>query len=192
MSSICYPAIPFCFNHSTSLYVCLQCFQGYYLFNRTCNRIPIGCMNMVNNICASCLQGYQLSNGLCMLIDNATCIKYQLITNICIECKAGFYLASNNLCVRIPEYCTQANNQGQCLGCIKGYTINNGICYKDVPNCLRWGQGTCLQCVDQYYLQNSLCYKFPDYCQTFDSLTLTCLKCVSDYQLSFGRCMINL
>lgn len=192
VSSICYPAIPFCFNHSTSSYVCLQCFQGYYLFNRTCNRIPVGCLNMVNNMCASCMQGYNISNGLCILVDNATCIKYQLISNVCIECKAGFYLANNNICMRIPEYCTQANNQGQCLGCVTGYTLRNGICYKEVPNCLRWGQGDCLLCADQFYLQNNLCYRFPDFCQTFDNITLSCLRCVSGYQLSFGRCIINL
>jgi hypothetical protein len=76
VSSICYPAIPYCFNHSTSSYVCLQCFQGYYLFNRTCFKIPNGCSNVVNNICTSCTQGYQLNNGLCQLVDNTTCIRY--------------------------------------------------------------------------------------------------------------------
>jgi hypothetical protein len=102
VSNVCYPSISFCYNHSTSSYACLQCFQGYYLFNKTCSRIPVGCLNMVNNLCVSCMQGYQLSNGLCMLVDDATCIKYQLISNFCLECKAGFYLANNNICSRVP------------------------------------------------------------------------------------------
>lgn len=101
-------------------------------------------------------------------------------------------MSTNNLCMVVPDYCAQANNQGQCLNCITGYTLSNGICYKDIPNCAKWSAGNCVQCIDQYYLQNGLCYKYPDYCQTFDTLTLSCLKCITGYQLSFGRCVINL
>ena len=84
VSSTCYPAIPYCYNHSTSSYTCLQCTQGYYLFNKTCYKIPSGCNNVVNNMCTSCLQGYKLNNGLCQLIDDTTCLKYQLASNLCL------------------------------------------------------------------------------------------------------------
>lgn len=95
------------------------------------------------------------------------------------------------MCFKVAEYCVQANAQGQCLNCITGYVLSNGICVKEIPNCLRWGPGTCLQCADQYYLQNGLCYKSPDYCFTFDSFTLQCLKCIAGYDLSMGRCILN-
>jgi hypothetical protein len=185
----CFATLPFCTNYSTTIYACLQCASGYYLYNNTCYQMPYACLSMNGSQCASCMQGYQIYNGLCQLINNSTCIQYNLITGICLQCKAGYYLAANSLCVLLPNSCTQANGQGVCLSCLAGYTLSNGICYKQVPNCLNWNGNTCQQCVAQYYLQNGICYKYPDNCVNFNATSLICIQCASGYQMYQGNCV---
>lgn len=42
-----------------------------------------------------------------------------------------------------------------------------------------------------FYLLNGLCYKYPDYCQSFDTSNMACLKCISGYMLYNGYCVLN-
>lgn len=42
-----------------------------------------------------------------------------------------------------------------------------------------------------FSLINGICYKYPDYCQTFNTSNLSCLQCITGYQLSSGSCVTN-
>ena len=47
---------------------------------------------------------------------------------ICIDCYAGYYLDLDSFCTDLPEYCTAADEFGNCTACRTGYVVDNGTC----------------------------------------------------------------
>ena len=52
------------------------------------------------------------------------------VTNgICTKCFSRYYLNQQNQCVNVNPLCKTYNNNGLCLSCYPGYTLQTGNCF---------------------------------------------------------------
>ena len=84
------------------------------------------------------------------------CIKFS--NSVCSECKERFY-PDRGICEKISDACvTYDARTGNCLTCISGYHLNQGIalsttgnirkrnCIKNDTNCQKYDNGFCTKC----------------------------------------------
>lgn len=90
------------------------------------------------------------------------CLGYSPLGD-CSQCADGYYVNSAGRCTPIPVNCNKVNMNGICLECGTGFVLSNGICYREVSNCLAYNQTTnlCRQCIGGYFLIDGKCYRLP-------------------------------
>jgi len=123
-----------CRNFSNG--VCYECSNGYIQSSGKCLPVNPQCRTYSNKTgeCLTCYPGYIPSNGNCIIGGGApsgdpSCRAYDQYGN-CRECSERFY-KSNGRCAQVSDFCnTFDRNNGKCLTCYRGYTLQNGDCYK--------------------------------------------------------------
>jgi hypothetical protein len=173
---------------------CLECLEGYMLYENQCAKLcEIGenekCASCNSSFeymdkCYSCNKGYLLNNKM----DNKICQSCHEIINNCNECK-------------------KISGDIQCISCREGYKLLNNKCYKEChKDCLECEYideiedenenekqyGKCHKCKEGYYLRESRTYddNGNSYTGTFcNRCTSGCKVCRYDELQSKSICL---
>ncbi|ELP89253.1 protein serine/threonine kinase, putative [Entamoeba invadens IP1] len=143
-------------------------------------------------VCQSCTLGkYILKNGVCLPKDASCDISNQ---DGCIDCGEGFYIQNSECkkCEEIHPNCTSCN-QTECDRCAEGYVLDNFKCV-EVSNCVEISNSKCIRCASGFFLNGlvPICEACTiNNCQQCLNTTI-CLRCVSQYILSSGKCYSTL
>jgi hypothetical protein len=151
-------------------YSCQTCNDGYYLTsNSQCDACPSNCATCTNaGGCTSCSNSKKLLNGRCVdctaegqLISADNCVlcnvhncKKCSAEGACIECKAGFWLESDDCCTE----CGNGKRQYTEIEALLSASVNKcASC--TVSNCLycQSAVGTCTRCSYPYFLKSNVC-----------------------------------
>jgi hypothetical protein len=180
------PGYP-CLVYNTVTQTCSQCVVGYTLVNNTCT---------VNTTCPA-RQYYHFGN--CYPVD-ASCNTFDVYTGYCLSCVNTLNYVVNGLCVPNPALivnCTSRQyainnkcfdvsalcltfnaNNGSCITCVAGYTVNNGACFP-----------TPVVCAANQYIQNNVCINIPANCPNFNATSGLCVACSQGYYVNNGKCV---
>ena len=192
-------------NKTRDRLICLECSEGYILYENQCAKL---CEIGENEKCASCNSSFEYMNK-------------------CYNCNKGYILNNkmeNKICQSCDEIINHCNecqkNYGdiQCTSCIEGYNLINNKCFKEChEQCLECEYidedkdgdeiqyGKCHKCKEGYYLRESLVYDNggKSYKGTFCNPCTTgcklcgfnefqgksyCLSCEDNYNLIDKRC----
>lgn len=144
---------------------CLQCSPNFYLSaSGLCRALPANCQQASSDgNCQACVAGFTNKAGICqkdqpVAITIPNCLNVDVANKVCLACANRFY-TSGNSCQAVSQLCETYNPQnGKCLTCKSGSTLNNGgNCIENQPqpvtidttatnpdpNCLKFSQGTC-------------------------------------------------
>ena len=120
-----------------------------------------------------CEQGQQLIDTIpackkCSL--EIECKTYNLNKCTCSACYDGYYLDSNNRCLKCNDNCkTCSELSDKCLTCNDGYYLDsiNHKCLKCKETCKTCSSETkCESCIDDYFLIYDTCYECNMNCKT--------------------------
>ena len=189
--------------------VCLECSTRWvFNANRVCIPVNDNCATFnTAGVCSACYRGYTLNNGVCSLSQTEVtgptdlgCRTWDWNNQICLECSVRFIFNANKVCVPVNDFCASYNNNGVCLTCYKGYSLNNGVCSLSQTEitgptdlgCRRWNwdNQVCLECSARWVLRNGVCVAVNDFCATFNA-NGACLTCYKGYTLNNGVCSIS-
>jgi hypothetical protein len=74
-------------------------------------------------------------------------------------------------------------SDGTCLGCVKKYILQNGICLSLAsinPNCKTFNNTQCINCKANFYIGiNTICTAVNHQCISYKMSDGTCLACVA-------------
>ena len=158
-----------------------------------------------NNVCAGCMPGYDFNSNNTMCVPNCNvsscyqCNEGQDKT--CNTCNPGYTLSSDQLtctpmavdcgtgCGNATSNCVYnwVTNTSQCMQCMTGYTLYNGMCYEQTCSlfgcavCENWNTPvTCAQCQQGLFpTQNGYCIQL-----NCESTTANCANCIEN-----GMCL---
>ena len=109
--------------------ICTNCIHGYILENGECKfmrEVIEHCHHAYNGTCFECFHGYYLYENKCIEKD-PNCDEYE--KGKCIECEDGFTLIESECKKCTISGCTNCTGDiNTCLGCMKGYTLENNQC----------------------------------------------------------------
>lgn len=118
----------YCYNCSTGYQPIIQNNQSICIF-----RVANCSLYDINGRCTQCQTNYVLQSNTCNFFI-ANCATVNNSTKLCLQCINGYTLTADGYCINIP-FCNQSI-VGNCISCILGYQLINGICYKNnIPNC---------------------------------------------------------
>lgn len=86
-----------------------------------------GAYNIIDGSCYNCVSGSPAVNGVCNVIADVNC----QIPGVgrCQLCNPGYFIATDGVCIRIPQFCTTPDNStGACSVCNPGYQLVAGVC----------------------------------------------------------------
>lgn len=128
-----------CASYNSASQICDRCNDGFVTVNGGCIKTILGCdVYSVDGKCMKCINGFTL-NG-------SACVKVQVIVPVdpnckisdsirCVECKDGFLLTSQAICIKISPLCNKYNIDGICIECDANFNLDAGKCYpKDMPS----------------------------------------------------------
>lgn len=202
--------VPFCSKYDkestfeTSTFNCLECHQGYFLENNSCQQRLLTLPNCLtysikSDTCASCENEYYLnqSNTEC-LINPSGITGCAIFSNddSCVSCKSSYYPIENK-CEIVPTNnlindCIQYSDSKTCSTCFKGKALDNNECKDpEVQNCeVYTTTKSCFRCIKDYGLKTSgdlkLCEPLPiiSNCNTVTTeYPFECSKCLDGYYL---------
>jgi proprotein convertase subtilisin/kexin type 5 len=107
----------------------------------------------------------------------------------------------NGVCTQVNPNCRLSDeNNGQCLTCYVGYSVQAGQCLlvpsapdNEAPSdilCAQWKGKTCVKCSESSYFNGGLCTQVNPLCKTFDNNNGACLSCYSGYILLNSDCVL--
>lgn len=175
-----------CTNCNSGFYLSLNSIGSYL-----CSSLPRFCLRAdIFGSCLECLQGYIVYNQQCVDNSTIRfCRVYNLTTFTCVECISGYQLNSNSRC--IPTNCQSINNQGQCLSCLPSYILVGEICLIQIANCMTYNQNTglCIRCGNGYTLSfnGRSCNGGDPFCNSYN-IGGVCIGCINGYYLNQGIC----
>lgn len=106
--------------------VCMWCAPGYFLYRNLCYSFQYCSSYSYFYGCYQCIPGYVLEGFQCVKYpQDPNCL--QSSSTQCSLCKTGYKLL-NGKCIFLPQYCQDVNINGNCISCISGYVLNNGLC----------------------------------------------------------------
>ena len=204
------PRIANCFNQIDTY--CMQCNTGFNLVNNACVFMIENCLKVTGTNCEQCNEGYVLSDEKCTADPFAgldpNCRLYDLATfNKCLACSAGFFLNTLQKCEQVDPLCKTFNgNNGFCLSCYVGYTLDNARrkCIRassltsettgiDYCNQYDWVRNVCVKCAEGCYFDaQGKCQKYTDEnCKTPSADLKTCAQCYQGYTYNStqGKCI---
>lgn len=147
----CTPMINnFCLVFNSNGNTCQTCKQTFFLKNGQCNPFPPFCISY-SNTCTQCQSNFKLVNGNCV---DPNCQTINPITRTCQICTVNYKLNPNGVCKFMDPNCQQFNANGDCLLCLKGYSVRSSLqycVYQDL-NCLTFNNvtGSCVLCKPFY------------------------------------------
>ena len=146
----------------------------------------------------SCFEGWKLENGNCIIPDsNGTNGTAEagfdpgckiFANNSCVECSFRFYFDQSGVCMAVDDLCqTWSEENGECLTCYKGYTLNEGSCGANGNGTSGNGSaqndlcnqfddtGVCVKCAFRaYFGDNGICLEVNPQCKTWDEVKGHC------------------
>ncbi len=171
---------------------CLDCIQGYIIYNQLCvdSLSILNCQvyNVTTFTCVQCISGYSLNSYKRCMVSNCQSMNNQ---GQCVACFSGYQLVGFSCFIIIP-YCSTYNGNGLCTMCINGYVLDQfgSSCSIGDPNCASFSaQGVCLGCINGYYIQQGKCLLMPTGCTSMGQNAL-CLSCLPQYVLISGICVL--
>ena len=186
-----------CKRCNTKGQACAICETAYFLTSDgQCNPCPTNCaVCTIAGGCTTCSNGFYFLNGRCVACTDdgqtksgSDCVvcsvdncKRCSSEGICIECRAGFWLESDDCCVE----CGPGKRQfTECQPLVDGDVYKCASC--TVGNCLYCQEavGTCTRCDSSNFLKSNTC----DTCADAGEIQLTinssggdtCQICVTD------------
>ena len=127
--------------------LCQSCVSGFYLDKESIGKC-IRCKDSACSICSQstcteCKLGYFIESGQC-LHCKSYCKSCKSLAK-CLECEDSFELFQDSYCIPCPQYCISCLNT-LCLECFPGFTLQDSICTRLIPNCLIYSGLTCQYC----------------------------------------------
>ena len=192
--SICTENCHYCINNT-----CVECNNGFIIYNRTCINNKIDeCINYTLHDCSRCLIGYYYNSeerkcNKC----NETCHKCYNETT-CLECKKGYYLNENNECETLNkqmESCkhTIPGNPDKCAICKNRYYRDQTYCKKCINNCsICFEENTCIKCEDEYFLltNTTQCISYNKLINCKTKTHSGCIECENKYYINKQYCSL--
>lgn len=172
---------------------CLKCEEGFFLSSDNRCVETEHCQKSIIGVCADCQLGYYLdkTDDVCNVAKGKlTHCALSLDGEICDECKEGYKLSGDGICV-ITKNCLKGNEKGECEECKEGFyfTKIGNVCTSE-KNCYRasYDFNLCELCMDDYYLEMETrkCKSSEDddelkYCTKVSNGE--CISCISEYIL---------
>jgi hypothetical protein len=172
--------------------ICTQCSIGFFLKSNLCESCPFKCDECTSaSNCKKCSQGYYFTPpSTCSRACSTACIGCEESTGACSSCKTGFFLDSDESCIKCPEGCEKCNSLSDCTSCSTGYVLNKGKCsFKCPNNCEQCtSESSCSICNEGYFLDNTSCGKCSVNCDVCSSSS-QCSICKKDFTLDNGQCI---
>ena len=120
-------------------------------------------------MCEICEKDFYLSGNNCIqrTVLNSLCVAYDPYKDECLECKANYYLVSNE-CKPFPEgipNCQLYLSLTECLLCKTGFYLNKNECQQlptvsEVENCAFYeDEKVCKECESGFLIINGECVK---------------------------------
>ena len=79
-----------------------------------------------------------------------------LYTKYIFKCIKPYPLSNFSVC---EEFCSVCDGPTECLDCVEGYMLDNGVCHMCPEFCsLCTLDGNCTDCVAGYYLEQNQCH----------------------------------
>lgn len=90
------------------------------------------------------------------------CSRLQVVDGVdtCKDCIEGYFLI-NDICLLLPDFCAEVDENGDCTQCENKYSHNGTDCVFEEDNCAEYDGYECTKCNDNYFLFNDICYTFP-------------------------------
>lgn len=133
-------------------------------------------------LCLQCLPAFKLAKGACLLVEIANCLSVNYSSLTCASCASG-YEPFSYYCR--PAFCSSYQPNGiLCAVCVNGFQPNrDGVCV--LGKCSQQASASvCQSCLLGYSIRSGVCHA--NNCTNFDFPTLTCLQCVSGFDLVSG------
>ena len=143
--------------------------------------------------CTECFGGYSPVGGLCLHCGpgcDQCIIETEGSAAICSNCKDGFYMSEEGMCMRCAAECATCTSKTVCTSYPDGVVVIDGKpvkCAKDCKLCDTTDPSTCLECESRYFLEEGNCRRCQKGCTscTDDS---SCLTCGEEHQWKAGKC----
>jgi hypothetical protein len=194
------PSSQFCFSYDVLTGQCTACISGYVLTGSTCSPASgssssssTSTTGMVASASASS-SGSNLGGPVTISFRDPNCAKYN--GTICSACSNSYYFGPSNSCVPVDPLCKTYSQNGACLSCYPGYSINGQRCIvsgQQDPFCNSFSSGgICTGCSSGYYLSssNGVCTQLNPLCKTSDLSNGACIDCYPGYSISGNTCIV--
>ncbi|KAL7719849.1 Serine-threonine protein kinase [Entamoeba marina] len=170
---------------------CVECSEGYYLKDQTCNSCTSNCNYCNSNGCFQCEDTFTLvSNG-------KECVDCSLSENdeACGRCSLTQYFNVTSLhCETCKTNCIRCSTYNNCLMCAVGYTLedsddltSNIVELKHCEEGYSFA-GKCELCTGGYYLSGGECLSCGQSCDRCINETF-CVECSNHYYLTDNKCV---
>lgn len=128
-------------------------------------------------------------------VRDPNCAKYN--GTICSACSNRYYFGPSNSCVPVDPLCNAYSQNGACLTCYPGYSINGQRCIiarQQDPFCKSFSPGgICTGCYNGYFYNQKViaCQPLNPLCKTSNIIDGTCTSCFPGYNLANGLCGVS-
>ena len=176
----CYLGTPNCtkctsdFPEGTVVFTCLECENGFFLKDNTCQKCHSSCKTCdgtTEQNCLTCNDEFFFVDGKCLSCSDS-CLTCSTSPTTCASCRSHQYL-ENGKCFDCSNSCAECKDANTCTKCPENKFLHEGKC---LDSCLEVGEGwgdngnhECVKC----NLEN--CNKFDNSCK--------CQSCNDGYHL---------
>lgn len=127
-----------CANFNSATQNCDKCNDGFTLINGGCLKSILNCdIYSIDGKCLKCQTGFSYNGQICNKIQTVIIDQNCKTSDSfkCIECKDGYLLTSQSICIKISPLCARYNTDGVCIECDVNFNLDAGKCYpKDMPS----------------------------------------------------------